>query len=164
MKKLLKSLTTDFKIFLALLMVGGLAFAATEVVDRVASVNPQHFLKGVYIGTAASRTVSDTQNKISHSGAGQINYAFPASPDDGGATGDACQMTWAETVEGAAVGDPCMVGIGYGVSGVPANDLDSDKFDCSVSATNAVKVRRCSMRGAGARADAGYSFRTFSFR
>jgi hypothetical protein len=153
------------KVVIAVLLFCGLAWAATEVVDRVASVNPQHFLKGVYVGTAASRAVADTQNKISHSGAGQIDYVFPAVPDDGGATGDACQISgWGTTVEGATVGDPCMVGIGYGASGVPANDLVSDQFDCYVSASNTVKVRRCSMRGAGALIDAGYSVRTFSFR
>jgi hypothetical protein len=155
---------TRTKTLLFLLALSGLAWAATETVDRVASVNPQHFLKGIYVGTAASRVVADTQNKVSHTGAGQIDYTFPALPDDGGTTGTACTISgWGTTVEGATVGDPCMVGFGYGASGVPIMGQD-DAVNCYVSATNTVKVRRCGVRGAAALVDAGYAVRTFSFR
>lgn len=151
------------KVVVAVLLLAGLAWAVSESVERVASARPSHYVKGIYIGEDSDRVVADTQNKLSQSCAGQINYVFPALPDDGGATGDACQMTWADTCEGATVGDPCMVGIGYGASGVPVLGQD-DQFDCFVSASNTVKVRRCSTRGMGALVDAGYAYRTFSFR
>jgi len=149
------------KVVLFLICLGGLAWAARESVDRVSSVKPQHFIRGIYIGTDSSLAVTDTDNKLTHSGEARIDQVFGAIPNDGG-TGDACIIsTFSGTIEGATVGDPCMVGIGFGASGVPVGGDDS-KFNCFVSAANTTKVRRCGPRGMAALEDAGYVTRTFN--
>lgn len=155
------------KVILGCLLFGALAWAASEQVDRITAARPQHFLKGLYVGTDVSRAATDTANKVTHTGAGRIDYAFPALPDDGGTTGDACQITpGSVTVEGALIGDPCVVGIGHlsTSAGLPSGDLTTDKVSCYVSASNTVKVRRCGARAEAAIIDAGYHVRTFSER
>lgn len=138
----------------------GVAFAASEAVDRVTSVRPQHFLKGIYVGTDSSRAATDTSNKLTHTGSEKLDYLFPAILNDGGLDGDACILsTNTATVEGAQTGDPCMVG--FTLAAVPDAGGDSI-FNCFVTSAGRVGVRRCAPRGAGALPDAGYYVRTFS--
>lgn len=163
MKNFLKNRSTDFKLALIALTVGGLAWAATETLDRITSVNPQHFIKGLYVGTEASRAAADTKNKVKHTGADLVDYTFGALPDDGGTTGVACQLSVpSATVEGAQVGDPCFVGVR--APSTPSNDLNTNLFSCVVTASNTVKVRRCGDRGAAALTDSGFEVRTIGYK
>jgi hypothetical protein len=152
---------TPFRFALFAVVAAGVALAAAPA-RVILHDTLEHFRGGLKLGTNGTTAT--------HSASGRIDFTFAALPDDGGTTGSACAYTtWgatcpsdgtAGTCTGATVGDTCIVGVGYGASGVPVAGED-DHFDCIVTATNTVKVRRCGVRGRAALVDAGYVVRTF---
>jgi hypothetical protein len=150
-----------------LVLGGGVALAVSETVEREVSNKPRHFPKGIYVGSDNGKVVSDTANKMTHTGGGRIDFAFSALGNDGGTMA----QEWAHivtVVEGAKFGDPCFVGIGTGNTN-PISNLDNqqvDIFDCQVvdagAVSGVVKLRHIGPQSRAALEDAGYQIRTIS--
>lgn len=118
----MKTLRSFFSI-LVVLLLGTVAFAAVTVAreERV-----MHFKNGIYVGSGAAVAA----NKVTKSLAASTTYD-PASIT---AT---CTESSAITVTGAAVGDPCTVGV------PAANGALNVSHTCYVSAASAVTIKVC---------------------
>lgn len=111
---------------LFVLAFGGVAYAATTVPVKA----PTWFSGGVFVNSAKNATSTATANKVTKMLGASSTYD-PASIT---AT---CTESSAITVTGAAVGDPCSVGV------PAANGALNVSHTCYVSAADAVKVKVC---------------------
>lgn len=141
-------------------VLGALLFAGAvyAAVPWTAIHNAVWVKSKLYVGPAA--TVTTTANHMTKSLGARLDYVFPTLVTDGGT--NACVLSPTVSVPGATIGDPCFLGAGYGLTQVVTSELVADKFDCFVTATDTVKVRRCGSPDAPALADAGYTVRVIS--
>lgn len=121
----------------AVLLVAGGAWAVGDInYENVNGRWPTWIKAGLYIGNGASNVVSNNKNKITRIlGSGLTGVSF-------GALDAGCAQSGAITVTGARVGDICLLGqatdtAATGIGGTNAS------ADCSVTASDAVKVRVC---------------------
>lgn len=130
----------------AAVLVAGIAFGGPAIQKLT-----QIFSGGVFLVKTLSHAGTST-NKITASLSAQKDYDFPS-------TTDACEDSSAVSVPGAALGDPCAVGLmapfGLADAGV------GGWFECFVSAADNAKVRMCT-HGAYDPEDAGFNVRVTS--
>lgn len=134
---------------LTLGLLGTLAWAATEKVDRVGSAYPVFFNKGMYVGPDVPNPTNDTVHKVGRMLAGSATIDFASVTI-------LCAASTAISVPGAQVNDPCFVG--PPASGGAANS----SFTCYVSAADLVVVKHCPAGTASDPASAIYEVRVIS--
>jgi hypothetical protein len=127
---------------LALLLVGGSAFAVVSTIQRT----PWVFLSNVYVGPTGDVTAGNKVTKL---------LGASSSIDFAGVT-DTCEDSSGITLTGAAAGDVCAVGA---PSTMPSA---TSWITCYVSAANTVKVRHCSHGASGNPAAQTYYVRVIS--
>lgn len=122
MKTLQKKLAVGL-VLLVVLLTAGLALAQQQVVNI--DFTPRAMQAGFYSGTSG---MSASANRVTNVLAGSITHDFASGTIT-------CADSASITVTGAAVGDPCFVGL----AATPGNA----NFTCYVSATNTVLVHFC---------------------
>lgn len=130
----------------AAVLVTGIAIAGPSL-ERLTKI----FGGGIYIVKTLSHA-STASNKITASLSAQKDYDFPSLTDT-------CDDSSAVSIPGAALGDPCSLGLM-----APFDVADAGVggwFGCYVSGTDTARVRLCT-HGAYNAADAGYNLRVTS--
>lgn len=112
----------------------GVAYAATEKVERYGGQYPVWFNKGLYVSPDSPASPNDTTHKVTRMLAGSATIDFASATIT-------CRDSSAITVIGAQVNDPCFVGMPTTLTAGGTGLHES--FTCYVSAANAVKVRAC---------------------
>lgn len=115
-------------IAVSMLLLAGAAFAVSESIDRWSNPRPIQFLSGIYVGSDASLVANNVTNKLTRV------YGTTATIDFASTTVGVLESS-AITVTGARTGDRCVVTPNATAAALKA------KFECYVSASNAVKVK-----------------------
>lgn len=139
----------NFLAFLSVLLVAGIAFAATEpIVELVSTIRPTWFQSGLYVGPASVHPINETRNKITRILGSSEVFDFASSTIT-------CLDSTGVTVTGAQLGDPCFASPNIAWAA-------NQEFSCYVSAANTVKVRFCPAGTAADPASATYFTRIIS--
>lgn len=130
-----------------------LAFLVALVAGVAVAQNVDNFVRHMKGGwQSGTYGVRSSTHKVTNALAGSIDYDFASATI-------VCNDSPAITVTGAAVGDPCFVGLATPTGGTfTANS----NFTCYVSEANTVLVRHCPAGTAANPADAGYNVRIIS--
>ena len=119
------------RLALFLVLLSTLAIAAAGTITGI-SEGAQWFKSGFFVGPAATTTWA--ANRIDNVLAGSITFDFASQSI-------LCEDSTGITVTGAAVNDPCFVGM---PTTLTASGFGRDAtYSCYVSAANTVKVRHC---------------------
>lgn len=119
---------------LGLLAFAGLAYAASEKVEREGGQFPIFFNKGIYVGPDSPNPANDVNNKVGRMLGASVTIDFASSTIT-------CRDSTAISVLGAQVNDPCFVGMPATLTAGGTGLHES--FTCYVSAADNVKIRAC---------------------
>ena len=140
---------------IGILLVAAVAFAVADgKVELVNSPLAQWFQSGMYIGALRDNPAQDTQNKLTATCAGNVNFDF-----DGGNTIGTLEWSWPVACRGARVGDVCMLSVD--MTQLTGPQL-FDEFGCRVIQDGGVAVYDVTGVVGNNPPDAGFRFRVFS--
>lgn len=158
-----------WKFIVGTMLIGAVAFAVKENVDKVTSPNPQWFQKGIYVGTAAKNPASNTLNKVTNTSGAEYAWDFGSLSGSPSSLLPTCEATGRVTLTGgAAIGDNCDVQA-FGIAnadGGTALAYEVAAPRCHVIATNTAISVFCAAHmsdgGSVNIPDAGLRIRTWS--
>ena len=139
-------------LFLGLALFAGLALAVSTAIQS----QPTAFTGGLWVGSTASKTAT---NRVTNLVSGSIAWDVPPL------AANTCTDSTTVTVTGAAVGDPCKVGVTWallntaidaGTGNLNNGDAGSTMFECFVTVANTAVVRACSHAAVQDPSDAGF--------